>query len=282
MLETWVIRVLVVVSGFNDEALAMPVVVVGFEVDGGGVGNACVRVVGFEVDGGGVGNACVRVVGGGGVGNACVRVGVFEVDGGGVGNACVRVVGFEVGGGGVGNACVRVVGFEVGGGGVGNACVRVVGFEVDGGGLGNACVWCVYIEEMEMAEGKRGCICVLYKDLLILIILDSNFMLIAIISIKIFYRLDNSSVSMPFRLANARRQSSLLFSQFPVNAIHLHQCWMRGSILLRFQSTRNSRTQSNNLRPLWMHFFLDKSLQSPSVIPLSRFHIQDINTHQFP
>ncbi|KAF8789664.1 hypothetical protein HNY73_007588 [Argiope bruennichi] len=49
----------------------------------------------------------------------------------------------------------------------------------------------------------------------------------------VFYRVDNLPLSNKTAWTLKNRQSPVLFSRFHVHALHLHQCWMRGSIFLR-------------------------------------------------
>ncbi|KAF8794316.1 hypothetical protein HNY73_002308 [Argiope bruennichi] len=115
-------------------------------------------------------------------------------------------------------------------------------------------------------------------------------------------------------LTKARRQSPVLLTQFHVLAIHLRQCWMRGSILMTSKYKEFKGTVMNTISAAapnskygrcldwWKNctesisifidqttydnfeciFFLDKSVPPTSEIRLSRFHIQDVNTRQFP
>ncbi|KAF8763672.1 hypothetical protein HNY73_021830 [Argiope bruennichi] len=166
------------------------------------------------VGGDGVGNVCVSCgleVGGDGVGNVCVSCGL-EVGGFvSVGNVCVSC-GLEVGGDGVGNVCVSC-GLEVGGDGVGNVCVSC-GLEVGDDGVGNVCVSC----GLEVGDGGVGMLCELW------------------IEVWGWRRgVDRLPVPMPC-LTNTRHQSPVLFSQFHLHAMNMHQCWMRESILSKMTS----------------------------------------------
>ncbi|KAF8790673.1 hypothetical protein HNY73_005660 [Argiope bruennichi] len=221
MLETWVMPVCELwFLRLVMEAWVM-LCACGFEAGDGGVGNACVRAVVFEAGDGGVGNACVRAV--------VLRL----VTAAWVMPECelwflrlvmeawampvLRAVVFEAGDGGVGNACVRAVVFEAGDGGVGNACVRAVVFEAGDGGVGYACLpMLVVAMKQRLPHMWNDCLVSSWKNCI-----DGS-------------HLDGQGTSSRFstEVISARPQSPVLFSHFHVHAIHPHQCWMRGSILL--------------------------------------------------